>query len=84
MEYSDVFRPWTFIIGFSIAKHHFSVSPEVIAIKRFANEIEQSGYSSTKSLFRISWNEQVNYELLEKMIAFNIQDKAECTTFWRK
>jgi len=74
----------TFIIGFSIAKYHFSVSPEPVAIKHFANEIKQSGYSSTNSLFRIPWNEQVNYELLKKIIEFNIQDKAECTTFWRK
>ncbi|AXF58032.1 hypothetical protein DT065_16180 [Salicibibacter kimchii] len=60
------------------------LSPEPVAIKYFANEIKQSGYSSTNSLFRIPWNEQVNYELLEKIIEFNIQDKAECTTFWRK
>lgn len=50
----------------------------------FADEITQAGYSATKGLFQIPWNEPVNYELLEKMIEFNIQDKAEYTNFWRK
>ncbi len=73
-----------FIIGFSTAKHHLSVSPEEAGIAHFADDIAQAGYSATKVLFRIPWNEPVNYELLEKMIEFNIQDKADCSTFWRK
>ena len=74
----------TYIIGFSTAKHHLSVSPEEAGITHFADDIAQAGYSSTKGLFRIKWNEPVNYELLEKMIEFNIQDKADYTEFWRK
>ncbi|HWI49132.1 MAG TPA: DUF1801 domain-containing protein, partial [Rummeliibacillus sp.] len=74
----------TFIIGFSTAKHHLSVSPEEFVIAHFADDIVQAGYSATKGLFRIPWNGPVNYELLEKMIEFNIQDKAEYTNFWRK
>ncbi|RXY99882.1 iron chaperone [Fictibacillus sp. S7] len=74
----------TFIIGFSTAKHHLSVSPEEAGITHFADDIAQAGYSFTKGLFRIPWKERVNYELLKKMIEFNIQDKAEHTTFWRK
>ncbi|QUW21942.1 iron chaperone [Sporosarcina sp. Marseille-Q4063] len=73
----------TFIIGFSTAKHHLSVSPEPAGISQFSDAIKQAGYSATKGLFRIKWNEPVNYELLEKMIEFNIQDKAEYTSFWR-
>src|SRR5690606_6033091 len=53
----------TYIIGFSTAKHHLSVSPEEVGIERFAEDIAQAGYSATKGLFRIPWNEQVNYEL---------------------
>lgn len=73
----------TFIIGLSTAKQHMSISPEEVVIARFADDIKQAGYSSTKGLFRIKWSEPVNYELLEKMIEFNIQDKADCSTFWR-
>lgn len=61
-----------------------SVSPEEVGIAHFADDIAQAGYSATKDLFRIPWNEPVNYELLEKVIEFNIQDKADFSTFWRK
>ncbi|MCR8632084.1 iron chaperone [Paenibacillus radicis (ex Xue et al. 2023)] len=74
----------TFIIGFSTAKHHLSVSPEEVCIAHFADNIVQAGYSATKGLFRIPWNEPVKYELLEKIIEFNILDKADYSTFWRK
>lgn len=74
----------TFIIGFSTAKHHLSVSPEEAGIARFADDISEAGYSATKGLFRIPWKKPVNYELLEKMIEFNMQDKAGYTDFWRK
>ena len=74
----------TYIIGFSTAKHHLSVSPEEFGMEHFADDIAKAGYSATKGLFRIKWNEPVNYELLEKMIEFNILDKADCNTFWRK
>ncbi|MDG5473538.1 iron chaperone [Jeotgalibacillus sp. ET6] len=73
----------TFIIGIDKAKHHMSFAPEEAAMKHFAQLIEEAGYSSTKWLFRIKWNQPVDYELLEKIIKFNIQEKADCATFWR-
>ncbi|MFP7732248.1 iron chaperone [Priestia aryabhattai] len=74
----------TFIIGFSTAKHHLSVSPEEVGIAQFADDIAQAEYSATKGLFRIPWTDSVNYELLKKMIEFNILDKKDCSTFWRR
>ncbi len=74
----------TYIIGFSIAKHHMAIAPEIIGITHFSDEIKTAGYDHTKQLVRIPWDSPVNFSLLEKMIEFNIIDKAECTTFWRK
>ncbi|MFD1032367.1 iron chaperone [Metaplanococcus flavidus] len=74
----------TYIIGFSVAKEHMSVAPEQAAMTRFETDIEQAGYNHTKELFRIPWKKQLDYNLLEKMIDFNISDKADCTTFWRE
>ncbi len=74
----------TYIIGFSAAKHHIAVAPEKAALNRFAQDIAQAGYEHSKELIRIPWEKPVEYALLEKLIAFNIADKAECTTFWRK
>jgi len=74
----------TFIIGFSLAKDHISVSPEKVVVDRFSDEISRSGYEHSKMLIRIPWDKPVDFSLLEKMIDFNILDKADCTTFWRK
>lgn len=74
----------TFIIGFSVAKHHMAVSPERAGIVRFSDDIVQAGYDHTKELIRIPWDRPVDFALLEKMIEFNISDKAGCSTFWRK
>ncbi|MEG0276355.1 MAG: iron chaperone [Coprobacillus sp.] len=73
----------TFIIGFSVANKHFSISPEVLGIKKFSKDIENSGYSQSRNLFRIKWTDKIDYDLLKHMIQFNIDDKINCTSFWR-
>ncbi|MCT8138427.1 iron chaperone [Anaerobacillus sp. CMMVII] len=74
----------TYIIGFSVAKQHLAVAPERVGINHFSDEIVQAGYDHTKELVRIKWDHPVDFSLLEKMIEFNILDKADCSTFWRK
>lgn len=73
----------TYIIGFSISKKHMAVSPEQAGMVRFSDEISKVGYDQTKEIVRIPWDRPVDYSLLEKMVEFNIMDKAGCTTFWR-
>lgn len=74
----------TYIIGFSVSKQHMAVAPEAAGIDRFSAEIKQAGYDCTKGLMRIRWDKPIDFSLLGKMIEFNIQDKAEYVTFWRK
>ena len=74
----------TYIIMFDTAKNHLSILPEEKTMVHFSAEIAQAGYSASSRLFRIQWTEPVNYELLERIIDFNIRDKADCSTFWRK
>lgn len=73
----------TFIIGFSMAKNHMSVSPESEGLVPFLEEIKKAGYNATKFIIRIPWNKPVDYNLLKNMIEFNLSDKADTTTFWR-
>lgn len=73
----------TFIIAFSKSKQHFSVAPEAKGMAEFTEQIEAAGYSQTNNLFRIKWTQDANYALLKSIIQFNIEDKADCTTFWR-
>ncbi|WP_458126835.1 iron chaperone [Paenibacillus sp. Z3-2] len=74
----------TFIIGFSVSKQHLAVAPEKAGINRFSEEITQAGYDHTKELVRMKWKQEIDFSLLERMIEFNIADKADCSTFWRK
>lgn len=74
----------TFIIGFSRAKGHLAVAPEYVALQKLSSELDAAGYNHTTMLFRIPWDKPVDYDLLRRIIEFNIADKAETTTFWRK
>ncbi|SFA88389.1 hypothetical protein SAMN04488072_10362 [Lentibacillus halodurans] len=74
----------TFIIGFSVAKHHLAVAPERAGIIHFSDEIGQAGYDHSKMLVRFPWDSPVDFSLLERIIEFNILDKADCSIFWRK
>lgn len=73
----------TYIIGFSVSQKHIAVSPEVAGMKHFTEQINRAGYTQTNNIFRIGWNDPVDFELLKEMITFNIIDKAEATKFWR-
>ena len=74
----------TFIIAFSVSKKHLAVAPESVAITFVEDAIVEAGYDYTKQLIRIPWSRPVDYRLLEKLIEFNIHDKENCLTFWRK
>lgn len=74
----------TFIIGFSVAKKHLAVAPEKAGIDHFSADIRQAGYDHSQQLLRFPWDGPVDYALLGRIIEFNIAEKAECTSFWRK
>jgi len=74
----------TFIIGFSISSKHLACTPEMVGITHFSSEIKKAGFEHTTMLMRFPWNKPIDYELLSKMIEFNILEKADCLTFWRK
>ena len=73
----------TFILAFSKAKQHFSIAPEAKGMTEFSERIDAAGYSQPNNLFRIKWTQEVDYRLLKDIIQFNIDDKADCSTFWR-
>jgi len=74
----------TFIIAFSAAKFHMSFAPEASTILHFNEDIEDAGYVSSKELVRIKWDDKINYDLLYRIIEYNINDKLNCKTFFRK
>ncbi len=73
----------TFIIGFSVAQKHFAVALEKYGLDTFRSRLRASGYEDSSMLFRIRFDQTVDYGLLGDMIRFNVNDKASCRTFWR-
>jgi len=59
------------------------VAPEEAAMSHFKTEILKAGYSQTKGLFKIKLTDKVDYELIRKIIAYNIESKKDMTKFWR-
>jgi uncharacterized protein len=74
----------TYIVGFSTARQHWAIATEVDGINHFSPDIKRAGYDHTVGLMRIKWDQAVDDALLEKMIAYNIKEKDDCTSFWRK
>lgn len=74
----------TFIVAFSVAKNNFAMSVEKHTLDIYRNKIEELGYETTQQLIKIKWNQEIKYDLLKELIQFNIDDKQECTTFFRK
>lgn len=73
----------TFIIAFSRSKNHISVGQEKAEIDEFSERVKAAGYSHGKMLWRIANNQEVDYELLKQIISYTIDQKRDCTTFWR-
>jgi uncharacterized protein len=84
LESADVYRSWTFIIAFSVAKKHLAVTPEKAGIDHFEDELKGAGYAYTSMIIRFPWDKPFDFNLLAKMIEFNLEDKKDCLTFWRK
>jgi uncharacterized protein YdhG (YjbR/CyaY superfamily) len=74
----------TFIIAFSVSKKHIAVSPEQKGIIAFKKQLEAANYAYTQMIFRIPNDVVINLDLLRSIIDYNIEDKRELKTFWRK
>lgn len=74
----------TFIIAFSVASKHLSVAPERAGIIHFEEEFKLKKHDYSKMFLRFPFDKPFDYDLLSKMIEFNIKDKENCKTFWRK
>lgn len=71
----------TYIISYGCAKKHISVAPEKTFLDRNINEISKY-YKSSKMLFKIDWNDDIEYDLLKKLIVEIIEEKKDYDRFW--
>lgn len=66
----------TFIIAFSVAKKHMAFSPEWVGIQHFKERMAEAGVDHSTMIIRMPWDKAFDYELLDDVIRFNIEDKA--------
>ncbi len=73
----------TFIIAFSVASNHLAIAPERKGILQFEDEFKQKKKKYSKMLLIYPFDKPFDYDLLAKIIDFNIADKANINSFWR-
>lgn len=73
----------TFIVGFSVAKHHISIAPEKHTMEAFQDKIKNAGYDQTMMFLKVKNKQDVPYDLLKEIIDTNIEEKFTVTSFWR-
>ena len=74
----------TFIIAFSVASKHLSIAPERAAIIHFEPEFIQKKHDYSQMLLRFPFDQPFDFDLISKIIEFNLKDKENCTSFWSK
>lgn len=74
----------TFIIGFSYAKNHIAIAPELVTINHFSEKVKSLGLNHTKMLIQLPHNKEIPFNLIKEIIDFNIKEKEGYQTFWRK
>ncbi|KWZ72571.1 hypothetical protein HMPREF3198_01929 [Winkia neuii] len=73
----------TFIFGLYSATKHMSVAVEGNIFKEFLPAIDASGYTHGKKLFRIRYDQPVDYALLKRILSRQIEDKRGWDKFWK-
>ncbi len=72
-----------FMLGFSVSKKHIAVAPERYGMEKFSDDIDASHYEKSKMMFRITWEQDIDYKLLFKILDFKLQDRLQETSFWK-
>lgn len=74
----------TYIIGFSVAKNHFTIGPEIRTLDHFIAEVEKDNFKHGKNTIQISFKDEIPEKLLKSLIEYTLEDKKGVQTFWDK
>ena len=74
----------TFIISLDVTQKHLGICPEKRGIQVFADEIRNRGFEHGSMMIKFPWKQPMDYELLASLIDYNVEDKKDTETYWRK
>ncbi|HEM5069702.1 TPA: hypothetical protein U1212_000269 [Streptococcus suis] len=83
VEPAHVYHGRNFYHWILCCQAHISIAPETVTMETFAKDIKEAGYEATSNLFKIKEGQEVNWDLLRNIIAFNMEEKKGYEKFWR-
>ncbi|MDY0139765.1 MAG: DUF1801 domain-containing protein [Candidatus Izemoplasmatales bacterium] len=72
----------TYIIGLSVSKKHLALGLEKELMNQLHDLIDSSNYESSKMLIKISWNKELDFVFLKKIVDYVIDYKKDIKSFW--
>ncbi len=72
----------SFIISFNASKEYISVTIEKQLLDELKEEITQSGYEVLSMVFHINYTDQIDFDLLKKVINRVVEVKKNSKGFW--
>lgn len=74
----------THIISFKHTKKHLAVSIEGKAVRHFAETFDKNDLNYGTMNVNFPWKTPINLSLLKDIIDYNLEDKKDLTSYWRK
>lgn len=73
----------TYIIAFNVTKKHINVAPEKATMIHFDELIKERDVNQTMMFVQMKWNKPIDFDLIRRLIEFNIIEKKDTKSFWR-
>lgn len=78
----NLLRNGKFIMSGWTAGAHFALAPEVAVLAAYRDEIHARKYTTSKKILRIKWGQDIDFDLLARMLETTIDFKCDCASFW--
>lgn len=72
----------SFNCGITVAKAHFTIAFDSVALEFFKERILEAGYGLNLKTFKIKYNQEIDFDLLREMVLFSIELRKDAKGFW--
>lgn len=73
----------SFNCGITVAKAHFTLAFDSVALEFFRERIIDAGYGLNLKTFKIKYNQEIDFALLEDMVLFSMELRKDAKGFWK-
>ena len=74
----------SFIASWSASAKHLALAFEAATLDAFTERIIDEGYTRSKKMWQVRWDQPVPWPLIDDMLGHAIEVKKDCTTFWAR